>query len=293
MSDIERRAYETQKYLQESETKDIQDYKNGDDETKQNLWNIYISRLLQGHRWDSQTHEPELINFSDFRKNNKYSKVEDNLDRFLPGIIEFLQDYYGDEGNPLEIIFILDEQAKKYLEVHGNLANNSQAVGNVIDGNNVKKNKTSKIEGVDLSSEELAEKIGDLFYDSLASFLSSLGEELSKGNNGLKQVGEYLKTASNHIMNAWRICLPYVGEGFPNLKHSTEIKGLNISREELIKNLGKLTNEALIEFLLNLSKKIHIDGIADEGRGRKKLSNELFETAKNLELAGNTLKKNV
>ena len=28
MSDIERRAYETQKYLQESETKDIQDYKN-------------------------------------------------------------------------------------------------------------------------------------------------------------------------------------------------------------------------------------------------------------------------
>ena len=292
MSDIEKRAYETQKYLKKSETQDIQDYKNWDDETRQNLWNIYISRLLQGHRWDSQTHEPEFINFSDFRKNNKYFKFEDNLDRFLPWIIEFLQDYYWDEWNPLEIIFILDEQAKKYLEIHWILSNNSQAIWSVINWSNVKKNKTSEIDWVDLSSEELSEKIWDLFYDSLASFLSSLWEELSQDNE-LKQVWEYLKIASNHIMNAWRICLPYVWEWFPNLKHSTEIKWLNISREELIKNLWNLTNEALKEFLLNLSKKIHKDWIADEWRWRKKLSNELFETAKNLELAWNTLRKNV
>jgi hypothetical protein len=32
----------------------------------------------------SSTHNPELIDFSDFRKNNKYSEVEDSIDRFLP-----------------------------------------------------------------------------------------------------------------------------------------------------------------------------------------------------------------
>lgn len=273
----------------ERQEKEIQDYRNWDEETRQKLWTWYIFQLLQGQRWASQTHDPELIDFADFRKNNKF--WEENPDKYLPWVIEAL--YWLYDENALEMIFTLDEQAKKYLEVHWNLANNSQAVWNVIDWNNVKKNKTSKIEWVDLSSEELAEKIWDLFYDSLASFLSSLWEELSKWNNGLKQVWEYLKTASNHIMNAWRICLPYVWEWFPNLKHSTEIKWLNISREELIKNLWKLTNEALKEFLLNLSKKIHKDWIADEWRWRKKLSNELFETAKNLELAWNTLKKNV
>lgn len=291
MRDIERRAHENQKFLQEKKEKEIQDYKNWNEETRQKLWTWYIFQLLQGHRWESQTHDPELIDFADFRKNNKF--WDENPDKYLPWVLKELQEFYWDEWNPLEIIFILDEQAKKHLEIHWNLSINSQRIWNVINWDNLKKNKTSNIDWVDLSSEELAEKIWDLFYDSLASFLSSLWEELSKWNNDLKQVWEYLKIASNHIMNAWRICLPYVWEWFPNLKHSTEIKWLNISREELIKNLWNLTNEALKEFLLNLSKKIHKDWIADEWRWRKKLSNELFETAKNLELAWNTIKKNV
>jgi len=291
MRDIERRAHENQKFLQEKKEKEIQDYKNWNEETRQKLWTWYIFQLLQGHRWESQTHDPELIDFADFRKNNKF--WDENPDKYLPWVLKELQEFYWDEWNPLEIIFILDEQAKKHLEIHLNLTFNSEQVWDVIDWDDIKKNKTSKVDWVDLSSEELAEKIWDLFYDSLGSFLSSLWEELIKWNNDLRQVWEYLKTASNHIMNAWRICLPYVWEWFPNLKHSTEIKWLNISREELIKNLWNLTNEALIEFLLNLSKKIHIDWIADEWRWRKKLSNELFETAKNLELAWNTLKKNV
>jgi hypothetical protein len=268
----------------ERQEKEIQDYRNWDEETRQKLWTWYIFQLLQGHRWSSQTHEPELIDFADFRKNNKF--WEENPDKYLPWVIEEL--YWLYDENALEMIFTLDEKAKKYLEVHLNLTFNSEQVWSAIDWDNVKKNKTSKIDWVDLSNEELAEKIWDLFYDSLGSFLSSLWDILSKDNE-FKQIWEYLKIASNHIMNAWNICLPYVWEWFPNLKHSTEIKWLNISREELVEKLWNLTSESLKEFLLNLSKKIHKDWLADEWRWRKKLSNELFETAKNLEIAWNLL----
>lgn len=260
--------------------KEEDDYiNNSSEQHKQDYWD----RKFCGNWWHSDDDFP--INLTEFRK--KIASLEQNFDRFIPWIMLALEDL----GFTWDIsdIFILDEQSKKYLEIHWNLTNNSQAIWNVIDWDNVKKNKTSKVEWVDLSSEELAERIWDLFYDSLASFLLSLWEELSKWDENLKKAWEYLKIASNHIMNAWRICLPYVWEWFPNLKHSTEIKWLNISREELIGSLWNLTNEALKEFLLNLSKKIHKDWLADEWRWRKKLSNELFETAKSLELAWNLL----
>lgn len=114
MKDIEKRALEHHKYIKEQKNKDIQDYVNWNEEFKQDAWNSYIFQLLQNHRMLSSTHDPELINFSDFRKNNKYSEVEDNIDRFLPWVIEALYWFYDE--NLFEIIFKLDEQAKEYLQ---------------------------------------------------------------------------------------------------------------------------------------------------------------------------------
>lgn len=114
MRDIEKRALENHKYLKEKKDQDIQDYNNWNEEFKQEAWNSYIFQLLQNHRVLSSTHDPELIDFSDFRKNNKYSEVEDSIDRFLPWVIEALYWFYDE--NLFEIIFKLDEQAKEYLQ---------------------------------------------------------------------------------------------------------------------------------------------------------------------------------
>lgn len=278
MRDIERRAYETQKFLQEKKEKEIQDYWNWDEETRQKLWTWYIFQLLQGHRWASQTHDPELIDFADFRKNNKF--WEENPDKYLPWIIEEL--YWLYDENALEMIFMLDEQAKKYLEIHWNLAKSSEQVWSVIDWDIVKKNKSSTIEWVDFSFEELAEKIWDLFYDSLSSFLSSLGWKIDNA-----EITKLLNEASSHIMKAWEICLPYVWEWFPNLKHSSEIKWLDIDNEELAKRISKLMDSELAKFLELLSSKIHKDWEADKWRWRIKLSNELFACAERLKQASN------
>lgn len=278
MRDIERRAYETQKFLQEKKEKEIQDYRNWDEETRQKLWTWYIFQLLQGHRWASQTHDPELIDFADFRKNNKF--WEENPDKYLPWIIEELYWFYDE--NALEMIFMLDEQARKYLEIHWNLAKNSEQVWSVIDSDIVKKNKSSVIEWVDFSLEELAEKIWDLFYDSLSSFLSSLGWKIDNA-----EITRLLNEASSNIMKAWEICLPYVWEWFPNLKHSSEIKWLDIDNEELAKRISKLMDSELAKFLELLWAKIHKDWEADKWRWRIKLSNELFACAERLKQASN------
>jgi hypothetical protein len=186
-------------------------------------------------------------------------------------------------------IFILDEQAKKYLATHSSLSSHSKQVESIINWSSVKKNKTSNIEGVDLSSEELAERVWNLFYDSLTWFVSLLWHEIREWNKELSHVWEYLKKASFNIYNAWTICQPYVWEWFPNLKHSNDIKWIEISREQLTERIANLTDYLLKKFLLDLSKKIHKDWLADEWRWRKKLATELFEASKNIELAWNSL----
>jgi hypothetical protein len=42
--------------------------------------------------------------------------------------------------------------------------------------------------------------------------------------NLAKDISENLKKASNHIMTAWQICLPYISHNFPVMKHTSEIK---------------------------------------------------------------------
>jgi len=245
--------------------KDLDTYSNYWLKEKKDHWVwVFITVFNKLEEW-------EKIDIPMYRKN------EPDIDLFLNDAIDNICWYaWQDRETILSECFILDEQAKKYI-------------------------RTDQIEWVIFTSEDLSEKIWDLFYDWLASFLLSLSNKILENANidnrlwntdnlkERKQLSEYLKIASNHIMNAWHICLPYVWQWFPNLKHSTEIKWLGTSKEELAIKIWNLNNVSLKEFLLNLSKKIHKDWISDEWRWRKKLSNELFETAKNLEIAWNLL----
>jgi hypothetical protein len=227
------------------------------------VW-IFIRTLREGK-----------IDISDYRE------VEPDIDLFLNDIIIEIADFswYQTREDVIENDFILDKQAKKALEVQSNISNNSEQVKNTIS------TKTETIEWVDISNEELAEKIWDLFYDSLSSFISSLWEKIDN-----KEISILLKEASENIMEAWRICLPHVSHNFPEMKHTTEIKWLNIDKEELAKRISNLVDDELKDFLEKLSAKIYKDWVADEWRKRIKLSNELYACAEKLKLASEKIK---
>lgn len=241
--------------------KDLDTYSNYWLKEKKDYWIwVFIAVFNKLEEW-------EKIDIPLYRKN------EPDIDLFLNDAIDNICWYaWQDRETILSECFVLDEQAKRYI-------------------------KTNQIEWVMLTSEDLSERIWDLFYDWLASFLLSLSNKISENINldnrlwnidslaERKQLSEYLKIASNHIMNAWKICLPYVWEWFPNLKHSTQVKWLDTSKEELAIRVWNLNNVSLKEFLLHLSKKIHKDWLADEWRWRKKLATELFEASKNIKLA--------
>jgi hypothetical protein len=72
------------------------------------------------------------------------------------------------------------------------------------------------------SPEQLAEEIGDLFYDSLADLLHLLSEKLQRDANAdlarqrlklgghLQECSLHLERAAHDIQQAWRICEPHV-----------------------------------------------------------------------------------
>lgn len=80
---------------------------------------------------------------------------------------------------------------------------------------------TDNIEHYD-DFELLAEKLGDLYYDSLADFLRLLSEKILRDGNAdmrrhraklsghLIQSSKYLEQASTEIQQAWEICKHYI-----------------------------------------------------------------------------------
>jgi hypothetical protein len=243
-------------------------YSQKSKEEKKQYWVWVITRVF--HELENW----EKIDISEYRE------TEPNIDLFLNDILYNIESYHWE--NREDIInnyFILDEQAKKTLEVQSNISNNSEQIKNTISS------KTEKIEWIDISNEKLAEKIGDLFYDSLSSFIFSLWDKIDN-----KEISELLKEASNHIMNAWNICLPYVSDDFPEMKHTADIKWLDIDREELVKGISNLVNTELSDFLEKFSLKIEKDWEADKWRWRIKLANELFACADKLKISSDILK---
>lgn len=77
---------------------------------------------------------------------------------------------------------------------------------------------TQNIKSIDISNETLAEEIGDLYYDSLAEFLTALSEKLALDGDAdeargrkclashLHEAAKHIAEASVHMDGAWEIC---------------------------------------------------------------------------------------
>jgi len=236
--------------IKSEEEKSREKYKNSSLDEKLWYWTSLIWSYIR--EWDK-------FDVNEIRNNR-----EKNIDLFLNSLINSIVDLTElDRKDVIEKCFILDDIAKLYI-------------------------KKEKIEWINISNEELAEKIWDLFYDSLSSFIYSLWEQIDN-----KEVTELLKEASSHIMNAWNICIPYVSDDFPEMKHTADIKWLDIDREELVKGISNLVNSELSDFLEKLSLKIEKDWEADKNRKTKpriNLANELFACAARLKEASKILK---
>ncbi len=74
-------------------------------------------------------------------------------------------------------------------------------------------------------------------------------------------------------------------------KHTRKVKGVGFSNEELALRVGDLYYDDLTEFLNNLHKKLHIDALADEARGRKKLANALYDSSKAIKESSVSIQK--
>ncbi len=185
-----------------------------------------------------------------------------DVDIYLDSMIHSAADWqWIDYEDAIDKFFILDEQAKKHI-------------------------KTAWVEWLDMSLEELAERVGDLYYDALAAVLSKMSEALnneskrhSELENPIKldtitlKVSQNLQEASINIMTAWEICKPFLKAPL-NPKHTTDIQG--IPNAILGERIWKLNYWRLAQFLELLAQKLHKDWLADEWRGRRKLSNALF-----------------
>ena len=223
-----------------------------------------------------RTLREEKINISAYRE------VEPNIDLILNDIITEIVDFswYQTREDVIKNDFILDEQAKKAIEIQSNISNSSNQVENTIS------TKTKEIEWINLSNKELSEKVWDLFYDSLSSFISFLWENIDNS-----EISQLLEEASWYIMNAWNICLPYISHDFPEMKHTSEIKWIDIDKQELAKRIWNLEIDILSDFLEKLWAKIEKDWEADKWRWRIKLAKELENCANKLKEASKILIK--
>lgn len=216
--------------------------------------------------WTSQ------INIADIRK------TEPQIDIYLQSIIKSISEVLEmTEDEVIQKYIILDEQAKKVI-------------------------KTDNIEWIQISSKTLANKLWDLFYDSLWNILSQISSNLlleSQNNKEiwelelstkLKEASEYINKASINIFEAWKICLPYISTNFTTFKHTSQIEELQISNLELSNRISSLKYNKLSELLELLSIKLNKDWQADKWRWRIKLSTELFMASENLLKASSVLK---
>lgn len=203
--------------------------------------------------------EEEKINVSSYRE------VETNIDLLLNFIIEemYLASWYETKEQLIKNDLILDDISKSYL-------------------------KTEKIEWINFSFEELTKKMWDLFYEPLASILNSIALELEKQIEDNEKIVKLLKESSNHILEAWTHCKPYItdiNELEKNSKHTFNIEWTELSNEQISRAIAYLDDNKLKEFLILLSNKIYIDAEADKWRNRLKLAWELFATAEKLKEA--------
>ncbi len=224
-------------------------YTNLSDDEKQDYWNCFVFSMV----WYDGRGTELPIDIAHIKQS--YQSVETDLNRFLPWTIESLIEEWFDYN--YSDVFVLDESAERYLRIHWLTTWNSQTVEWIVSQ-------------TEQQYIELAEKVGDLFYDALADVLDGISETT------LPEISSNLKKASEHIQNAWEICKPYINEK-TNPKHKTNVVGMD--NKILWNRIGKLDTKTLKQFLVFLWEKIHKDWLADEWRWRKKLATELFESS--------------
>lgn len=255
-----------------------EDYINWDEEYKQKYWDSYVCTMWwYNERWTSLP-----IFMEKLRK--FYEWVDGNIDRFLPWTMRAIEDEWFTWE--IEDIFTLDTQAKEYLNSIWYIQKEStkRKVIKIVWNQ-----ETQEILWENISFEELVERIWDLYYDSLSSFLNILSEYVYNEKMIL-----LLKEASENINRAWDICkkptlefLEEIENSGCNveLKHTSEVKWLKLNNDELARSISHLQHYDLVVFLEKLSSKIEKDWKADKWRWRIKLSNELFACADKLKQA--------
>lgn len=243
--------------------------------SEKDLWTLEskIFYILEWH-WDKIgfDYEKDIININEklsfYRLWLSNYLLESDSDNYLDWLKESLQWQWVD------ILWSFKKNWKSYLILYRSEAEwwlNSQQLESIISNN------SQAVEWLVSQTEqqysELAEKIGDLFYDALADVFRWISESTSP------EVSTSILKASEHSQNAWEICKPYIN-GKTNPKHKTDIAGMG--NKELGNRIGKLDNKTLKLFFKLLWEKIHRDWLADEWRWRKKLATELFETSKSI-----------
>jgi hypothetical protein len=83
---------------------------------------------------------------------------------------------------------------------------------------------TTAVRDFNGTSAQLAEAMGDLYYDSLAELLTLLAQKMAADNEADLQRGrpklaaelnacaEHIQAAAHHIQSAWTICAPYTSK---------------------------------------------------------------------------------
>ncbi len=284
MKDSENKTSNFSEQYAEKIIKEREAYINWDKEYRQLYWSKYIFSMYFRHEeWDFP------ISIKDFRENHK--DLEENFDQYLLWSIEWLLDFWYTIS--IEDIFILDEQAKKAIEVQSNVNNSLWEVNEVLDWW-----KTEDIEWINISYEELAERIGNLYYDSLAVFIADL-----KDNIDNKEIKSLLNEAFSNISTAWGYCkkpaedylesIKEKPEKVRTYKHTNQVKWIDIENKELAKRIWNLVNSELSRFLEKFSEKMYRDWDADAWREppRIKLATELYACADKLKKASELLNK--
>jgi len=271
---------EKERALQKEQT--FEDYINWNKEYKQDYWDKYIFNLWWRHEyWDFP------ISIQDFK--NKFNDLENNFNKFILWIIESLEDEWFTWD--INDIFILDKETEEYLRWIWYIQKQDikKKIIEIIENK-----KDQEILWENISFNDLIERIWDLYYDSLSSFLSSLVNYIYD-----KKVSELLKKTSENISNAYSICekptlefLEKVKESNEDIefKHTSEVKWIKINNDELAKIVWNLVSYKLSDFLEKLSAKIQRDWETDKWKWRVKLANELFACANKLKEASDLLK---
>jgi len=114
-----------------------------------------------------------------------------------------------------------------------------------------------------ISSQQLAEGIGNLFYDALGDFLRAL----------------HADEALAHIELAWKICQ---GKDENHPKHARQVPCVALPLAEIARHIVQLPAPQQGLFFAHLAEKLHQDGVKDEKRGRVRLAQALFAAAASL-----------